>query len=663
MKFLGTISFLIFVSAFSKTLLADAGNHQLIEDPKVRQVSLSPDGRHLAIVRNLDKQQEILIVKSETLKASNQILLPENNRIGKVVWASDERIVFDLTTSNYQKYTRNQRDDFDKRINRKRTMKVHKAYSSRREFTYTDLYAIDIDKQEGKFVFGKRSIQTKGKDWQELSLQKRQIHQKRPRIVSGLINDADHIIIRTHSGPNTKIYRVNIHNGSLTEFSELPIRTDDFLFDDATHQLWAKTYDRKKKQVILQQLNFDTNQWSQLKVDSLSRELKLLGYDQQQKQLLIKDYCENDTLSICSIDLTALADKKSASAKSKPKSKSKSKYRQAHFGIDSLIYNSSGDVLGYLFHAEYPEMYFDKKVKGTHSRQIYQHFKGRNIKLDWAQNSDNIALVQVNADAMPATWFIYHSNAKSPLNFVTSEYAKLDNKSLAQTFSFNFDASDGVRVQGYVTLPKQSSSPAPAIVIINDDLYNKRFTWQFDNQVQYLSSLGYAVVQINHRGTLGFGEEFKDLGRPLYTENLQFDIADALAYLANNEVIDSNKVCIMGGKIGGEHAIKNVLAFPEQYRCVIADSARFNHHKDEKKNRYSLVKRAGEINVPVLLMFSKQTQDLEQANFMLDALQEKEKSVEVFEREDFDYFLDDEQHRLDYFSKVSAFLLKHNPVK
>ncbi|WP_144395476.1 alpha/beta hydrolase family protein [Pleionea sediminis] len=637
----------LFGLAFSSHLAAFEPQ-EILKDPDYYQVSLSPDGKHIGLLKKTDDGKEILIVDSKTMKAVNVLVFPEDNELNQFYWATDERLIVDLSSESKTKNSYQKRSDFDRKISKSHRIKVRRARDLVREFRNTDLYAINIDNSEGKFIFGKRAIQKRGQDWYEVSKEKRQTHQSKPHVISIMPSDPEHILIRTHYKNSSSVFKLNIDTGGLERWIDMEYRPQQFKYFDSVNELWNVSYENK--QAFLEKFHPKAGKWQRYEPKSMTRDLELIDFDLEKELPIVSDYCGNNTRSFCYFD--------------PQRGKLDPFFNEYSYGVEQLFLSKKGEPVGYGWLGEYPQykMTSNETQRAKVIAGLLDTFKGFHIDIEWQYKTANKALITVHGDVQAPTWYLFDANRKEKLVYVASERKSIAPKQLNTTYSFKFDSLDEVTIQGYATLPqKPLSSPPPAVVIFNSNIYENRMRWSFDPLVQFISAHGVAVVQVNHRGTPGFGEAFKNLGRPIHKDSILQDVIDAVDYLQKNKQI-SQKVCILGKDRGAQSAFKASLLAPKTFSCVISDSARFSHYEDESKNKYSLVNRADEQQVPVLLMYGqkgKEKLEYNQGILMQEALKKHKKVVEVYERNEDDYYLNDESHRAAHFEAMINFVLRY----
>ncbi|MCC5806422.1 MAG: S9 family peptidase [Opitutales bacterium] len=134
-----------------------------------------------------------------------------------------------------------------------------------------------------------------------------------------------------------------------------------------------------------------------------------------------------------------------------------------------------------------------------------------------------------------------------------------------------FDARDGVRIHGYLTKPHRADPGArhPLILLVHGGPW-LRDNWAFSTQVQFLADRGYAVLQVNFRGSLGYGFRFMELSKRQFGKAMQDDLTDAVRWAVDEGIADPDRIGIMGASYGGYAAMAGLAFTPELYRVGIS---------------------------------------------------------------------------------------------
>ncbi len=252
-----------------------------------------------------------------------------------------------------------------------------------------------------------------------------------------------------------------------------------------------------------------------------------------------------------------------------------------------------------------------------------------------------------------------------------------------------YESRDGIRIHGYLTVPKGSTGKNLPLVMMPHGGPWTRDVWGYNAEVQFLANRGYAVLQVNFRGSTGYGAQFLRLGYRQWGRKMQDDITDAVKWAITEGIADPHRIAIFGSSYGGYAALMGLIVTPELYRCGVCIAGvtdikgvlkTFRNRRtfralpdlnritvgDYRKNREELdgvspVNHADKIQAPVLLAYGKQDPvvPIEQGTDMARALKKAGKSYELiserYEAHGF-YWL---SNRVELYQQVETFLQKN----
>jgi dipeptidyl aminopeptidase/acylaminoacyl peptidase len=133
-----------------------------------------------------------------------------------------------------------------------------------------------------------------------------------------------------------------------------------------------------------------------------------------------------------------------------------------------------------------------------------------------------------------------------------------------------FTARDGTPLSGYVTLPLgKPPRNLPLVVLVHGGPWGGRDMWEFRSDVQMLANRGYAVLNVNYRGTTGLGKRFARAAKKQFAGAMHTDLLDGIAYLAKQGSINTKRVAIMGGSYGGYATLVGLTFTPETFACGV----------------------------------------------------------------------------------------------
>jgi dipeptidyl aminopeptidase/acylaminoacyl peptidase len=182
--------------------------------------------------------------------------------------------------------------------------------------------------------------------------------------------------------------------------------------------------------------------------------------------------------------------------------------------------------------------------------------------------SDRLWLVSFASDRGPIRFYAWNRSAKQG-TFLFSHRPELEKLTLAEMKPITFAARDGMRLHGYLTLP--SGLPAknlPLVLYVHGGPWGRDF-WGLNTIVQLLANRGYAVLQINYRGSAGYGKKYLHAGDHEWGLKMEDDLIDGLNWAVAQGIADPKKVAIYGGSYGGYAALAGAAFFPDTFRCAI----------------------------------------------------------------------------------------------
>jgi dipeptidyl aminopeptidase/acylaminoacyl peptidase len=187
----------------------------------------------------------------------------------------------------------------------------------------------------------------------------------------------------------------------------------------------------------------------------------------------------------------------------------------------------------------------------------------------------------VDRDAQDATWLVSYTSDQSPVRYYTwnrasksgtlvfSAQPKLDKLPLAATQALQLVARDGLSLPSYFTLPVgASASNLPVVLLVHGGPW-ARDRWQFQPEVQWLANRGYAVLQVNYRGSTGYGKKHLAAGFREWSGRMHDDLIDALTWAVQQRIADPKRIAIYGGSYGGYATLVGLSKTPDVFACGV----------------------------------------------------------------------------------------------
>lgn len=182
--------------------------------------------------------------------------------------------------------------------------------------------------------------------------------------------------------------------------------------------------------------------------------------------------------------------------------------------------------------------------------------------------ADRNWLVAYMTDDGPVYYYAYSRDTKTS-TFLFSNQPKLEGLQLAAMQPVSYQARDGLKIHGYLTTPVViTAENLPTILLVHGGPW-ARDTWGYDPEAQWLANRGYAILQVNFRGSTGYGKDFVNAANREWAGKMHDDLIDAVNWLVEKGISDREKVAIMGGSYGGYATLVGLTFTPEVFACGV----------------------------------------------------------------------------------------------
>ena len=314
---------------------------------------------------------------------------------------------------------------------------------------------------------------------------------------------------------------------------------------------------------------------------------------------------------------------------------------------------------------------------------LMKAFPGQMVSFLDLTRDEGKLLFSTWSDRNPGTFYVMDLKTKAPSQLFKM-YEDLDPAQMSPTLPLEFKNRAGGSINAFLTIPQGKPGAHAMIVLPHGGPYGINDAWGFNRDAQFLASLGYAVLQVNYRGSSGRGSDFIESGYKGWGTTIQQDIADGVKHVVAQGLADKDRICIYGGSFGGYSAMMNPILNPGMYKCAIAYAGVYDIRKDtEKKDNskqirafwdrsrgdeatqdaQSPVHQIAKLDVPILLIHGKSDHnvDIEQFNDAQHALQGAGQTYETFVKADEGHGFYKPEDQEEAYDRMKTFLLKYNP--
>lgn len=213
--------------------------------------------------------------------------------------------------------------------------------------------------------------------------------------------------------------------------------------------------------------------------------------------------------------------------------------------------------------------YFDPSSKGASLHAgLLKAFPGEMVSfLKWSDKGDKL-LFYVWSDRDPGAWYVLDIGAGNKIQLIDRAKPWIKPESMASSTPVSFKTRDGLTLHGLFTAPA-GNTPKPMLVMPHGGPHGIYDSWGYNSDAQFLASRGYAVLQVNYRGSGGRGRGFMMSGYREWGGKMQDDLADGVRWAIDNKLADPARICTFGASYGGYAALMQPIRYPELYKCAI----------------------------------------------------------------------------------------------
>jgi len=180
---------------------------------------------------------------------------------------------------------------------------------------------------------------------------------------------------------------------------------------------------------------------------------------------------------------------------------------------------------------------------------------------------DRFWIVLYNNDVSPFNYYVYDRKTKVA-EFLFVHRPALLKYRLAPMRPVTIPSRDGLKLHGYLTFPAEKKGPFPMVLLVHGGPWT-RDRWRFDPLAQWLANRGYACLQVNFRGSTGYGKKFVTAGNKEWGRKMQNDLTDAVTWAIKRGIADPRRVGIMGASYGGYAALAGAAFTPGLFKCAV----------------------------------------------------------------------------------------------
>jgi dipeptidyl aminopeptidase/acylaminoacyl peptidase len=345
--------------------------------------------------------------------------------------------------------------------------------------------------------------------------------------------------------------------------------------------------------------------------------------------------------------------------------------------VGEPILQTNRRLLGVRYDVERPYVWYaDEKFRELIDK-LERQYRDRSFDIIDSSADMKTLVIQAFSDVDAGTYYTYDVDKKL-LQKLGTAYPDLDPRSLGTMTNITYKAKDGTEIPGYLTVPSGAERKNLPLIVLPHDGPVARDSWKFSFLRAFLANRGYAVLQMNYRGSAGFGfkwqlDAHQDWGGLTYS-----DIHDATRWAISEGIADPKKICIMGWGFGGYAALLGAARNSDTYKCAVSINGIVDLEMQktvgvfgdkefraaqigsdpEKMKRDSPLQNVANINIPVLLVAGTKDWRVqsEHTDAMERALERESKDYDTVIIKNGGHDLDRKSDRVTLLKEVEAFL-------
>ena len=376
-----------------------------------------------------------------------------------------------------------------------------------------------------------------------------------------LANDDQHVLVSVRpfsANPQTHIERVDVYSGAHSLVATAPVRRAHFAFDPVGVARFAEGAGNDN----IDQLYYrdgPEDPWRLLNDEARSGHVETpVGFSADGRTAYLR--VEKDI----GPDAIEALDTASGQRRELLRDAVVDPYRIISDG------NEATPVGAYFMADQLRARFFDEdSAPALQFRQLQAAFPGEAVVVTSRTTDGRLSLVYVSSDRNPGDYYLFDAvNQHADLLFHQQEWFQPE--AMAATSAVSIPARDGLSLHAYVTRPPGApSGPLPTVLLPHGGPFGEFDTPGFDPLVQLLASAGYAVVQVNYRGSGNYGRVFLHAGARQWGGRMQDDLTDATHWLAEQKIAEPQRICLFGASYGGYAALMGAAREPSLYRCAV----------------------------------------------------------------------------------------------
>jgi len=386
----------------------------------------------------------------------------------------------------------------------------------------------------------------------------------RLQVIEDQLIDDKYIIVASNKRDSTvfDVYRLNVRDGKMDIAAKNPGNITEWITDNKGVLKIAVASDGVNETLMYREN--ESQKFSPVITNNFQTTLQPIAFSEEQKNVLYAiSNVNRDKNALVALDLKT------------------GKEKQVLFANDTLNvvdakYSRTQKKMLFVTCETWKKekFYLDDSTRLTYSK-IDRFLPGTEWRIIDKDKMDDVFVVRSFTDKNPGSYYLY-TTKDNKFKKLTDINPSIKQELMCAMKPISFKSTDSLTINGYLTLPLSKKPKNLPVVVLPHNGPGGRNGWGYNAEVQFLASRGYAVLQVNYRGSTGYGKAFYAAGFKQWDDKIQSDVNDGVRWLISQKIANPKKIAIYGNGFGGYLALNCLYKNPDLYKCGGSNSGVIN---------------------------------------------------------------------------------------
>ena len=503
--------FTILISCIQKTNRMDENNkiiplEDFFKNPEMQSFKLSPNGEYISYMKPWEGGNRMMNVYVRSVDSEEEV---------RITSASDRSLYgYFWLNDNRIAYVQDQGGDEN----------IH-------------IYAVNIDGTNNIDLTPFENIQA--------------------RVTDDLEDDPNFMLVSINKrNPRIHdVYRLNVNSGEMDMIAENPGNISGWMTDNSGKLRIAVTSDGVNTSLLYREKESD--QFSAILTTNFKESVSPLYFSFDNQSLYVSSNRGRDKSAIFTFNLSTAKEEELI-------------FEHDEVDVYSLMRSKKRKLItGVSYTTDKRQTHFFDQWRGDLQKKLESKLDGLEVAVSDLSKDERSAIVVTYSDRSRGTYY-YYDIEKDQLAKLADLSPWLNEGDMAPMKSISYQSRDGLTIPGYLTLPLNYKKGTKIPIVINPHGGPwARDSWGFNPEIQFLANRGYGVLQMNFRGSVGYGREFWEISFKQWGKTMQDDITDGVNWLIGEGIADPDRIAIYGASYGGYATLAGLAFTPELYACGV----------------------------------------------------------------------------------------------